>query len=567
MNEVKKVHLGRQQFVISVEAHKALRDYLAAIEKQPGVQAEVVKEIEVRMAELLIEHGVSGDKVVLPEDVDFLKEQLGEPRDFKDESAAEEEGASARTEDATSDGPKKLYRDTEDAWLAGVASGLAAYTGIDVLLVRVAFIITTFAWGFGPIAYIIIWLLAPEAKTPSERLQMRGKAVTVDSLKEMVDRADIAGVSERAGRNFGRVLSRIVEGFVKIVLGIIGVGFMLAALAVIVWSSVVGSYLLLHNGKIGADFQFPVGIRETIFTGLSFGTFIIIGFFLLLAGIAMVWRKWRFPTWATVSLLGIVLVTATVGTALGFDIYPGVRDRYRQAHHVETRQLPSFSGLAVEGSDVTYNYQRDDKYFVELNYLGSSADLKTVVTKVDDKGTLQINTKGYKTESLCSVLCINGNEFVTVTVHAPMLETISLSGNDNIFEADQLLSGKQTKSTIRIEPHNDNVLHLTQLNANSVSLSGSRPSEYQLSLANTQSDFVGGRLTYSGDEDIFNANYPVNDFSIDGSDSCELDEPRFYLGRGSSALQVDDKLLSDTQELRKLQSPDARNVYNCVVVR
>jgi len=39
-----------------------------------------VKEIEVRMAELLIEHGVSGDKVVLPEDVDFLKEQLGEPR-------------------------------------------------------------------------------------------------------------------------------------------------------------------------------------------------------------------------------------------------------------------------------------------------------------------------------------------------------------------------------------------------------------------------------------------------------------------------------------------------------
>src|SRR5437762_2435343 len=126
MNEVKKIHLGRQQFTISVEAHKDLHNYLAAIEKQPGVQAEVSKEVEMRMAELLHERGVSGDKVVLQEDVDFLKQQLGEPRDFKDEASedtatdSKEESKDKKDKEAALDGdqPKRLFRDTQTGLVA-----------------------------------------------------------------------------------------------------------------------------------------------------------------------------------------------------------------------------------------------------------------------------------------------------------------------------------------------------------------------------------------------------------------------------------------------------------------
>ena len=59
MNEVTRIHLGRQPYTISVAAHKELKDYLAAIEKQVG-DKDVLQEVELRMSELLSERGVDG---------------------------------------------------------------------------------------------------------------------------------------------------------------------------------------------------------------------------------------------------------------------------------------------------------------------------------------------------------------------------------------------------------------------------------------------------------------------------------------------------------------------------
>jgi phage shock protein PspC (stress-responsive transcriptional regulator) len=45
--------------------------------------------------------------------------------------------------------------------LAGVASGLAGYAGIDVLIVRIAFAVLTFLGGAGIPLYLACWLLIP----------------------------------------------------------------------------------------------------------------------------------------------------------------------------------------------------------------------------------------------------------------------------------------------------------------------------------------------------------------------------------------------------------------------
>jgi phage shock protein PspC (stress-responsive transcriptional regulator) len=45
--------------------------------------------------------------------------------------------------------------------LAGVASGLAGYAGIDVLIVRIAFVVLTFLGGAGIPLYLACWLLIP----------------------------------------------------------------------------------------------------------------------------------------------------------------------------------------------------------------------------------------------------------------------------------------------------------------------------------------------------------------------------------------------------------------------
>ena len=61
----------------------------------------------------------------------------------------------------------KFYLDKENKKWAGVCAGIADYTGIDVTIVRIAFILATFMGsGFPIIAYFIIAWMAP-AK-PSE---------------------------------------------------------------------------------------------------------------------------------------------------------------------------------------------------------------------------------------------------------------------------------------------------------------------------------------------------------------------------------------------------------------
>jgi hypothetical protein len=141
MNEIKQVHLGRQPFTISVEAHRTLKNYLDAIEKQADADSEVVKEVELRMAELLTERGITSEKVVLPEDIDFLKQQLGEPREFKDEKDSERDSDEAAADDASTVAPRQLYRDTDKGMIAGVAAGVAVYFNIDVLIVRILFVV------------------------------------------------------------------------------------------------------------------------------------------------------------------------------------------------------------------------------------------------------------------------------------------------------------------------------------------------------------------------------------------------------------------------------------------
>ncbi len=56
---------------------------------------------------------------------------------------------------------KKFYLSSTDKKIAGVCGGIAEYFNIDSLLVRVAFLVLTFGFGGGLIAYIVLWLLAP----------------------------------------------------------------------------------------------------------------------------------------------------------------------------------------------------------------------------------------------------------------------------------------------------------------------------------------------------------------------------------------------------------------------
>lgn len=82
---------------------------------------------------------------------------------------------------------RRFYRNPDERVLGGVASGLALYFNTDILLIRILFLIATFGFGFGFLAYIILWIAAPSAVSLTDKMKMKGKAVTLTNIKSSVN--------------------------------------------------------------------------------------------------------------------------------------------------------------------------------------------------------------------------------------------------------------------------------------------------------------------------------------------------------------------------------------------
>ena len=81
---------------------------------------------------------------------------------------------------------KRLYRDGDNEILGGVAYGLGNYFGIDPAIVRVLFILSIFIGGFGILAYLILWVSIPEAKTVGEKMNMKGYPLTLENIEKFI---------------------------------------------------------------------------------------------------------------------------------------------------------------------------------------------------------------------------------------------------------------------------------------------------------------------------------------------------------------------------------------------
>ncbi len=183
MKKTLSIHLGRQLFVIEEDAYDRLQAYLkkleASLANESGI-TEIVEDIEMRFAELLTQYLGETRQVVTISDIENAISSLGEPEEITEETEQPKQQAQANYD---SSGQKRMYRDLDNGMLGGLCSGFGAYLGIDPVFIRIIFVIFLFM-GFGFLLYIILWVIIPSAKTPSERLQMKGKPVNIDTLKE-----------------------------------------------------------------------------------------------------------------------------------------------------------------------------------------------------------------------------------------------------------------------------------------------------------------------------------------------------------------------------------------------
>ena len=81
---------------------------------------------------------------------------------------------------------KKMFRDPEHKVIGGVSGGIAAYFGIDLVVVRLLFVIFTIFFGIGFIIYIVLWIALPEAKSLTERMAMQGEPVTLSNIESNI---------------------------------------------------------------------------------------------------------------------------------------------------------------------------------------------------------------------------------------------------------------------------------------------------------------------------------------------------------------------------------------------
>lgn len=186
MNKTISMNVGGVVFQVDEDAFEGLRAYLLRIEGNLGAMAgsgEIIADIEARIAELLQERLKEGGReAVSREDVGRVIDILGQPEDYVDEGAAQGDDGQHKARGRRS--MRKLYRDPEHKTIAGVASGLAAYSGIHTAWVRILFVVLCFVTsGSTLLLYALLWICVPYAKTTSEKLEMRGEPVNFDSIK------------------------------------------------------------------------------------------------------------------------------------------------------------------------------------------------------------------------------------------------------------------------------------------------------------------------------------------------------------------------------------------------
>ncbi len=413
MNEVKRINLNRSQFVIAQDAYKDLETYLNDVKKH-SESDEVINEIEARMAELLIENrGLVNDKVVLKDDIEFLKSQLGRPVDFDDEVV--EKPASGRKSDSN----RKLMRNPEGQIIGGVASGLGTYFETDPLWFRLIFIALVLASGFGIILYIAMWILIPQARTESDKLEMQGLPVTVENIKDRIESLDIQDKTTQASRAFSKVASLII----KVAVGLLAYSLLTFSVALLLTIFTAASYLYFSNLKLNGVDIFPLTLVEKF----GFG-FIVLALLLFFAGLIMVSlriiHKKRFLSASSANWLGVLTVFSfCLGVAMVGSSAPKLEDRYRSSYSSESRTLKPFNTINVSGRlnlkgyGYAYN-QRSDSSFTNVKILThKNIDISKIRTIVDENGVLTVDTTAVDTsEDNCPEIC---------TIPFPIIEVVN----------------------------------------------------------------------------------------------------------------------------------------------
>lgn len=229
MKKTLTVNLNNIVFHIDDDAFEMLQSYLHEIAEHFQLEEEkkdIMNDIEARIAELFNEKLQKNKNVVNLTDVQEVIEIMGNPSQYTDDDQPNSTSTDKKTKKQ-----RRYYRDPENAKLGGIGSGLAAYFNLDVTLVRIILVILAIAsLGNFILVYVIVWFIAPQATSASQRLEMQGEDVTIESIKtELINARNYVESDKfkQTASHAGIQFAEVIQWFVKIALAVVGaiIGF------------------------------------------------------------------------------------------------------------------------------------------------------------------------------------------------------------------------------------------------------------------------------------------------------------------------------------------------------
>ena len=245
------INLCGRLYQIDEDAYELLSQYLDALrnyfKKQDGGE-EIANDIEERVAELFDNLKVQGIEAITIEHVQDIIHQIGQVEEIAGGEATADSSKGNTNPSGYSDqskkplNSKKFFRDPQNKLVAGVLSGCAHYYGGSADAWRWGFVILCVLWicvvGFWPltftlpfaalpfdfgilglvfalpflilsipfailpiVAYLLVVLFVPAAKTAEDVLQMKGKEVTPQNLVAEVQKSTETKEKKKSGRS------------------------------------------------------------------------------------------------------------------------------------------------------------------------------------------------------------------------------------------------------------------------------------------------------------------------------------------------------------------------------
>ncbi len=278
MNKTVNINLGGMFFHIDEDAYQKLSHYFDAIKRSltnSNGQDEIIKDIEMRIAELFLEKNGNGRQVIGLKEVDDVIAVMGQPEDYRIDNDEEENKTYTSYNYEGAKTSKKLYRDIDNSMLGGVLSGLGHYFGIDKVWLRIILLVLVLFYGTGILAYIILWIVMPAAQTTTEKLEMTGEPVNISNIEKKV-REGFENVSQKIkNANYDKMGNHVKTGADKIAstagnifLQIFNVIAKIIGILLILGTLPVLAILLISVFTIGSTSFMPIPWKELFDAGM-----------------------------------------------------------------------------------------------------------------------------------------------------------------------------------------------------------------------------------------------------------------------------------------------------------